>query len=249
MWDRLFAGQGLGGEAIIWLIIAFFWVVAQLFARTKEKNRARQLEESGPVDPYSDKDQGVGVEDQLIRFLETVGGGPEPGVQEASPPTHFPEHAERSDPPPRQQPPPPPRQREKASERIQKQRARALHYKAEKEQPVARKKKDEPRIGAMDTTIDERALDTEKAYALRDELSQQGINAFVNPRNLLVNLNYLRMNIPIVPLIGLEASSEMRRRPKLHGRQMLRQAITNQIILSNPLAMGEDKASYTKRNV
>ncbi len=241
MWERLVTQNGFGGEAIIWLIIAFFWVVAQVVAKAKEARLKRTIaddeEQPAPDAPPEAKERGF--ERQMREFFEQL--GVEEVEEKAAPPS-----------PPRP-PAPPPRPSQRATRARPARPARV---------PVAAQPPPRPQVtldaptppvqetqlGDIDTTLDESALDTEQAYALR-EWRSENMNAFVNPRTLLVNLNYLRMNMPIVPIRGLESTDETRPRPRLTGRQALRESITNQIILSNPLAMGEDKSSYTKRIV
>ena len=231
MWDRLLTQNGIGGEAIIWLIIAIFWAVAQLFSRAKEKARTRGPSPVATEPPReSAPAEDATIEDRMRRFLESLGSEM---VDTAPPPRPAARPVPRRAPPERPRPvvpPPPPRP--------------AFHSTPHPE-PAG----DFSSLGEMDTTIDERALDTEHVYDLANMERAEGFNAFVNPRTLLVNLNYLRMNMPLVSITGLDTTSESRPRPTLHGRAALREAITNQIILSNPLAMGEDKACYTKRVV
>jgi hypothetical protein len=235
MWDRLTAQEGIGGEAIIWLIIAFLWVVAQLVSRAKERARARELARQEPDQPDEQRDARAGqtFEREMRKFLETIGA--EPAEEEEL----FPEPEPQPPPRPRVQrrpirrePPPPP-----------------VHLVERRAEPPPPHVLAESRLGDMDTSIDESALDADRAYAVRETGQADSINAFVNPRTLLVNLNYLRMNMPLIPISGLDTTSEARPRPAVHGRKALRDAITTQIILSTPLAMGEDKASYTKRVV
>ncbi len=229
------AQNGLGGEAIIWLIIAFFWVVAQLVSRAKEKT-ARQQYSKPRESTTSDREwepppkkHEPSLEEEMRRFFESIGA--EEPAEEAVPP-----------PPPRRpagqtvrrEPPQPP-----------------IHIVARDREPVPMPTPDleNVRLGDIDTRIDESVLDTDRAYALPDHRIDENINAFVNPRTLLVNLNYLRMNMPLIPVAGLDTAQGSRHRPTLHGRKALREAIVTQLILSNPLAMGEDKGSYTKRLV
>ncbi len=237
MWERLTAQQGIGGEAIIWLIIAFLWVVAQLVSRAKERQRARQLaeREADPSTEQKEERAGQSFEREMRRFLENIGA--EPAEEDELFPAPEPEPARRRvrQRPPRREPPPPP-----------------IHLTEQRATPPPRPVQEQPvdtRLGEMDTSIDQTALDTDRAYEVRDPGQADQINAFVNPRTLLVNLNYLRMNMPLIPISGLDTTSEARGRPTIHGRHALRNAITTQLILSNPLAMGEDKASYTKRVV
>jgi hypothetical protein len=240
------AQNGLGGEAIVWLIIAFFWVVAQLFGRAKEKMRSRELTESDDADepvPAGAQHRRISLEEEMRQFLEQMGIEPdEPEfVEEARPvPPPVPRRARprggRPSPPAPPIPDRPPAVPlpSPVQTAIQKQESLAYH---------------DSSLGEMDTRIDDSVLDTDNAYAIREQIRDDVRNAFVDPRTLLVNLNYLRMNIPIVPITGLAATSERRPRPRLYGRKALREAITMQLILSNPLAMGEDKGSYTKRMV
>ncbi len=235
MWDRLIAQDGIGGEAFIWLIIAFLWVVAQVVSRFKERARERELASQDSEQPDEQKPERAGqsFEGEMRKFLETIGA--EPAEEEDAPPEREPRARPRVHrrPAPRREPPPPP-----------------VHLVQQPEEaPRAAVSSDDDALGEMDTRIDESALDTVKAYATRESTRSEAINAFVNPRTLLVNLNYLRMNMPLVPITGLDTTSEARARPEVHGRRALRRAITTQLILSNPLAMGEDKASYTKRVV
>lgn len=218
------AQNGIGGEAVIWLIIAFFWVVAQLVTRAKEKATRRRLSEQMPSDTRPAPQPGEverNFETEMRRFFESIGAET---IEEETPPPPRERARQRL----RREPPPPP-----------------IHLVDRKPAPVVA----DPSLGAMDTRIDESALDTDRAYALPDEGRDENINAFVNPRTLLVNLNYLRMNMPLIPISGLSTTRETRPRPVLHGRKALRDAVTMQFILSTPLAMGEDKASYTKRVV
>lgn len=234
MWDRLITQQGIGGEAIIWLIIAFFWVVAQLATRAKERARARELDRQQPdqSDETKQERDPPTFEREMRRFLENVGA--EPAEEDEL----FPEQQTEPLPRPRirrrpapAQPTPPP-----------------LHL-VERQRPEPATDPIDTRLGDIDPSIDESVLDTSQAYAVRESTRAETINAFVNPRTLLVNLNYLRMNMPLIPISGLDTTHEARPRPELHGRENLRSAVTTQLILSNPLAMGEDKASFTKRMV
>jgi hypothetical protein len=234
MLDRITAQNGIGGEALIWLIIAFLWVVAQVVNRFKEQARRRQMAERGGTEPpaASEEEAGNTFEREMRKFLETIGAEPMP-VEEAKPvPPPRPKAPRRRVPPP---PSPVVMSRDDAAY-IDRPRMAEVRTEA-------------VRIGEMDTRIDEGDLDTDRAYALPDDQRPENFNAFVNPRTLLVNLNYLRMNMPLIPVTGLSSTSETRPRPQLHGRSSLRDALITQIILSNPLAMGEDKASYTKRVV
>lgn len=241
MWERLVTQNGFGGEAIIWLIIAFFWVVAQVVTKAKEARRGQsEATEEDPATPPEVKERRF--ERQMREFFEQI------GAEEAEETV-----ASAPRPPPPPPPKPPPARARQTTQAGRAQSARPPVIAQPRKQPritidAAKPVPEGPRLGDMDTAIDESALDTEQAYALR-EARTENVNAFVNPRTLLVNLNYLRMNMPIVPVRGLETTDETRPRPKLIGRQALRQSITNQIILSNPLAMGEDKSSYTKRVV
>ncbi len=234
MWERLTAQDGIGGEAIVWLIIAFLWVVAQLVTRARERNRIRQQSErkSDPQDRQPPERAGQTIEREMRKFLESIGAEPAEVEDDL-----FPEPEPERAPAPRRvrrpvsrwEPVPPP-----------------LHL-VERASPAPSASYDDLQLGAIDASIDESVLDTDRAYALPDTHHAESINAFVNPRTLLVNLNYLRMNMPLIPISGLDTTNEARPRPAIHGRQALRNALTAQIILSNPLAMGEDKASYTKR--
>ncbi len=239
MWERLLSQNGLGGEAIIWLIIAFFWVLAQVFSKAKEARRQReQTTGDQPLDETGKGDKTF--ERQMREFFEQIGAEEAETEPASSQPRHDPpSRASRAERHIRRTPPPVP-----AEPRVR------LHPPPDTTtRPKAASLPDiESRLGEMDTRLDESALDTEAAYALR-ETRNENLNAFVNPRTLLVNLNYLRMNMPIVPIRGLETTDAERPRPSLSGRQALRQALTSQIILSNPLAMGEDKSNYTKRLV
>lgn len=233
MWERLTAQDGIGGEAIVWLIIAFLWVVAQLVTRAKERKRVRQrTERLSEEEEKKPKRVQQTFEREMRKFLESIGTETAKEEDEL-----FPEPEPKRPPPrpirrpaARREPSPPP-----------------LHLVERAPPPLPHPV--DPRLGAIDTSIDESALDTDKAYALPEMRREESINAFVNPRTLLVNLNYLRMNMPLIPISGLSSTSEARPRPSIHGRHALRNALTAQIILSNPLAMGEDKASYTKRVV
>ena len=239
----IFAQNGIGGEAIIWLIIAFFWVVAQLFSRAKEKARAREMDQE-PMAEQSQlpEEQERSFETEMRRFLENIGAEPA-DVEEQDEPVPAPSRQPtRSRRPLRR----PDRQVEREAAR-RREPAQAVAPPPLPSRPSAADQL-ESRLGDMDTSIDESALDLEQAYALR-ETRDHGAHAFMDPRTLLVNLNYLRMNMDIIPITGLSATSEERRRPTIKGRQALRNAVTSQLILSNPLAMGEDKGSYTKRLV
>jgi hypothetical protein len=234
MWNWITAQGGVGGEAIVWLIIAFLWVVAQLVNRFKEQALAKRRREN-PDEDLSEEEQASTFEQEMRRFLETIGA--EPLVEEIE---------ERKRP----EPPPPPR-RARRVEPIQETVAPPPPPPV-RPQPVRVMpplEKTAISIDEMDTRIDESVLDTEKAYALIERKNKDNLNAFVDPRTLLVNLNYLRMNVPIIPVSGLASTSENRPRPDLIGHRNLRLALTTQIILSNPLAMGEDKSNYTKRMI
>ena len=238
MWDRLIAQDGIGGEAIIWLIIAFLWVVAQLVSRAKERTRARQLAEQEPEqEQRSAPEREKTFENEMRRFLENLGSEPAEEEDDFAPETEpvRPAHrrpVQRSRT--RREPSPPP-----------------IHL-VERTQEAPRAETSayiETSLGEIDATIGDEVLDTDRAYAMPESTRAEAINAFINPRTLLVNLNYIRMNMPLIPVAGLDTTNEARPRPTMHGRQQLRDAITTQLILSNPLAMGEDKASYTKRVV
>lgn len=229
----ILAQNGIGGEVIVWLIIAFFWVVAQLFSRTKQ---GRGREGSAKRAPATEEEART-LEQEMRQFFEELGAEP-PEVQEERPPARARKQA----------PPPMPEARRTARRRARPDVADEQRM----QQPIELPREpvlSDARLGSIDTALDERALDTDLAYALPDRQREESLNAFVNPRTLLVNLNYLRMNMPIVPITGLSTTSENRPRPHLRGRAALRDAITSQLILSNPLAMGEDKGSYTKRVV
>lgn len=228
----ILAQDGIGGEVIVWLIIAFFWVVAQLFSRSKDRGRARQSppERKQPAT----EEEARTLEQEMRRFFEELGAEP-PAVKEVQPAT----------------PPPMPRQREirPAQGTRRRDSQQRVRLDAQPRPDVMPRQPVDISLGAIDTKLDESALDTELAYQLPSTDRQESINAFVNPRTLLVNLNYLRMNMPIIPITGLSTTDERRPRPHLQSRAALRNAITTQLILSNPLAMGEDKGSYTKRIV
>lgn len=223
-----FAQNGIGGEAIIWLIIAFFWVVAQLASRAKEKAARRRLEE-GPSETSQQQPQEPanerGFENEMRRFFESIGAEVEEEEEDAP------------------APPPPPRRRRAARAEPKSAPIHLVERRPAPEPAIA-----DTNLGDIDSSIDDSALDTDRAYALTEHRTES-MNAFVDPRTLLVNLNYLRMNMPMIPVAGLDTTHEARPRPVIHGRHALRDALTTQIILSNPLAMGEDKASYTKRVV
>ncbi len=240
----LFAQNGIGGEVVVWLIIAFFWVVAQLFSRKKEQEQRRAATERSSDEPVTEEEQRS-LETEMRRFFEQIGA--EPPEEETAPP-----------------PPPQRRERQRPPLRSAQQPRRAQQTERSTPPPLPAQEKwreapaavtvdtprvRDPRLGEIDSAIDTSALDTDNAYAIREISRDESINAFVDPRNLLLNLNYLRMNMPIVPVTGLSTTSESRPIPNLHGRKALRDAITAQLILSNPLAMGEDKGSYTKRVV
>ncbi len=236
--STILAQNGIGGEVIVWLIIAFFWVVAQLFSRTKERGQGRQR---SPNRKPETEEEARTLEKEMRQFFEELGADP-PAVQEVQPP-----------PVTQRQAPPPMPEAERSTRRSRDARRRMRFDRTEEQRrPVELPRapvSDDVRLGAIDTTLDESALNTELAYALPDHRRDESVNAFVNPRTLLVNLNYLRMNMPIIPISGLSTTGENRPRPQLKGRAALRDAITAQLILSNPLAMGEDKGSYTKRIV
>jgi len=232
MWDRLITQNGIGGEAIVWLIIAFLWVVAQLATRAKERSRARQQAEGGADKPQEER-SGPTFEREMRKFLENIGAEVVDEDELEPEPVREPARQRTRRQAVRREPPPPPIH-------LVERRPEASAI------PEAYR---DSNLGAIDTTIDDSVLDTSEAYAIRETGEADSINAFVNPRTLLVNLNYIRMNMPLIPVADLDTTNEARPRPVMHGRQALRNAITTQLILSNPLAMGEDKASYTKRVV
>ncbi len=249
-----FAQNGIGGEAIIWLIIAFFWVVAQLFSRKKERDRLRNMpdDDDRPAQPAGSppaQQDSRSFEQEMRKFFETIGAEPMPA--EELPPEQEPRRAYRESATP---PPPPPARAGRDPRAPHAPRAATPPPPPPKPartpamRKAARAAAESTNLGAIDTALDVSALDTDNAYSIR-EIRDENFNAFVNPRTLLVNLNYLRMNMPVIPVSGLSTTGEQRNRPVLHGRQALRNAITTQLILSNPLAMGEDKGSYTKRVV
>lgn len=237
MWDRLITQNGIGGEAIVWLIIAFLWVVAQLVTRAKERSRAQQRTQDATGDKPRSERSERSFESEMRKFLENIGAevtDEEADLPPEAEPVPAPVRTRPRRPPERRTPPPPP-----------------IHLVERRDEPARpiQEAYQDSNLGAIDTSIDESVLDTSQAYAIRETGEADSINAFVNPRTLLVNLNYIRMNMPLIPVAGLDTTNEARPRPVMHGRQALRDAITMQLILSNPLAMGEDKASYTKRIV
>lgn len=231
MLERFQMKDASGGELIFWLIIGALWVVGQFMTKLKER-RARQAAASQPrptappaPETREEKERGGDFEEHMKRFIEAISGETleeEPAPPPPPPPRPRPapvQYRERPTPPPRPRPAP-----------ILPDRGTGD-------------------LGAIVDAIDAHDAYTNRVYDISSIQDRLGTSSLVDPRTFLVNLTGLHMDLVSVPVPMMSTTAETIQRPSLKNRADLRQALIGQFILSPPLAMGEDKASFTKRAV
>jgi hypothetical protein len=236
--------NGLGGEAIVWLIIAFLWVVAQLVEKAKA-SRARQQQQPRPSRPVP-KQQTASFTPRVAQTQE------EDEVESREPRRSFDEEireflenigaeivGEDKEPPPRPVPTPPQRFPTHATAQTR------IALDPSRFSPPAQHIKD-TNLGEIEETIKD--VDDASVYDVKEYThSDTTFGSFVDPRTLLVDLSYMRMPLVYIPVTMMSATDSSTSRPPIHGEHDLKRAFKSQIILSTPLAMGEDKSTYTRR--
>ncbi len=227
MTDWLNLSKDLPVEALIWIIIAFLWVVAQLVSQYKEKQRRAQRQTGAP--PPS-RPQGPSFEDEIRNFLENLSGEREvePEEDAFAPP-----------PPPRPAEPPAPRP-------VAVRRRPARRFESDMDtaaQAMARAASRQREI--LEATAAE--MPGEAVVEGVVEQHRGSTHAMIDPETFLVDLRSLRVPMIQIPVQMLSITDEIAPRPPLNTTPDLKRALISQIILSPPLAMGEDKSAYERR--
>lgn len=226
MTDGIQLAKDLPMEALIWIIIAFLWVVAQLVSQYKEKQRRAQRRNGAPPPAPP---QGQTFEDEIRNFLENLSG-----EREAEP-----EEDDFAPPPPRPAEPPAPRPvaiRRRPPRRLESDMDTAAQAMA--------------RAAGRQREILEAAAAEMPGEAVVEGVVEQhrgSTHAMIDPETFLVDLRSLRVPMIQVPVQMLSITDETATRPPMNTTRALKQALISQIILSPPLAMGEDKSAYERR--
>ncbi len=265
--------EGFGVEVVVWLIIAFIWVVAQLVARAKQKSQepAGQTE-SAPADPWKTSQRtekpetGGTIDRQLREFLEGIGGEI---MEEETAEDDFlapPRETRRRTAPERETRTAPERQiraerapaKTDSSEWGKNRRTAEKAFKSgpreqEVRQPSFRTTPPPPMPPPPPSPITHPGRKDKGYKEVQDiDHSKQSTApsyALINPKMLMVDLRSQRMPIQKIPIKMLESTSVAASKPPLKSRHDLRRAILGHVILCPPLAVGEDKSTYTRRQV
>ncbi len=250
------ADEGFGPEILVWLIIVVLWIVAQLVARAKQKSPPRPAESESPPEPPK---AGESLDRKMRDFFEDIGG--EAMVEEKGEEDDF-----LAPPSSGREPERPRRDRMKSaySESADTLQSRTQEHRGHRagskwkepkpKQPSFRTVPVAPLPPPPPSPITHPGRPDRKYLEVHDidhhkQAPAMFSHALIDPKTLLVNLKALRMPIHKVPIEMLQSSTTATPRPLLKNRRDFRQAILGHIVLSPPLAMGEDKSAYTKKHV
>ena len=85
-------------SGMIWLVIAFFWVIAQLFGRAARSKKRSSMEPA--PEELDEEETNQGIEDELREFLESLSGQKERKKPAPEPPPPPPSPQQTFTPPP-----------------------------------------------------------------------------------------------------------------------------------------------------
>lgn len=218
-------------EGLIWLVIAFFWVIVQIVSRGKQKGSPRRT----PGRPPIPRPSASPLEDELREFLESLGQSPEveePPARTAPPPRTAPTGARR---PPAARPPakPAPVARRQAPAATPPPATSDLMETGTQPRPTSFQQ-------AVRESAARLGVSALSSISSRRELKPVGGNALV-----MVGLEAMRMPDLRLTFAAAKSGPPPPFAEKLVGRENLRRALIGHFILGPPKAL--DPAEYNTR--
>jgi len=209
-----------GLEGLIWLIIALFWVVAQLIARGRQSGSPKPRPR-----PEPSKRRAPPLEQEMREFLERVGGKEE----QEQPRTPPPPPTRRETAPPEERPP-------RSPPRTLGEHASAKHEDAQRRM----RERQRAVAAALQESAGAELPEIKARPQWGMETPGDTTHPIVTTKSFLVKLGSLRMPLTRVPLLTSYQSHPSATAPRLRDNASIRRAMLHHFLLGPPKAFEED---------